>query len=823
MELSPNVYDALSKIQSLQCLHVRLDIASITRPINIPHPSIPLGPDFTQQVAGSQYFPPIPTNTGPYPPPGSTKNVIALNKSKLMKMRVERRRFGNFHDLRALHITAIDSLDCLDQIRLCLAQSSKTVRLLSLSLSHSLVKKARKMPSNSQPGPPAVDPMDDDEGVTEPTTPETNIQAPAAPNDADIKKERKEQESTLARVFGFEKPAIEDKKLDRSLKAAAKSVKLTPTESGQIEKLKRQLSLIMKSPALNELDACDAQEIVKTLRERLDKVTLSKASKATSKPKPAKKVVTKKPKQTGTAWMSTPPYPMPPEIAHWDSLPPLPPVGSTGDPLPKTPNTYLPYTSSMHKNGPAVSDADLFNSLFGSGNNAIGDVPGSSQFLPSSSSQASNLNYNTTNPKPSSGFSFGIPKASHSSQPPQFGNNAFPSSYSGSVSHSPYDVYYHYTPQALMQKLLQNHLKKYQHASNQTAWYQKYANVAHQNNGKPTSQTSTPEDLAGINSDSDTSSSLDELEKTNDITPPNLPEQTNGILNQESGPDIDVDMEHPDIAGESDGNDAGSEASGMSQDEGDEGVDVASKNGVALPDAVDPLLKENVPPSNEVTSTNDISMDSRKTTSTNAFDGAGEEAKSSIFGNNVSIARPPEDIMQEYIRKTHGFSVEELSLYLVPLKPSVLAKALNLSCLRRVEFYSVGPQGAFWTMLEKLVEQGSESALRVIHTDDVSTAFVRCISKLNSLQQLHLMRRSTKEFDSTTSKAPATIDEIRKLALLKHLATLESLSIVNNEDDKWDLNGKCLHLLAAKGKKLRELACSMDTHNFVSLQPLHFR
>ena len=813
MELSPNVYDALSKIQSLQCLHVRLDIASITRTITMPHPSIPIGPEFTQQIANSQYFPPIPTNTGPYPPSGSAKNVTAINKSKLMRMRVERRRFGNFNDLRALHITAIDSLDCLDQIRLCLAQSSKTVRLLSLSLSHALVKKARKMPSNSQPGPPAVDPMDDDEGVTEPTTPETNIQAPAAPNDADIKKERKEQESTLARVFGFEKPAVEDMKLDKSLKAAAKSVKLTPTESGQIEKLKRQLSLIMKSPVLNELDACDAQEIVKTLRERLDKVTLLKASKTASKPKPAKKVVTKKPKPTGTAWMSTPPYPLPPEIAHWDPLPPLPQAGSSSDPLAK-PNTFLPYTSSVNKNGPAVSDADLFSSLFGGpGGNAMADIG----FLPSSSSQASNVNYNSTNaPKPSSGFSFGMPKTSHSSQPPQFGNNAFPSSYSGSVSHSPYDAYYSLTPQALIQKLMENNHKKYQHAS-LAAIYQKYANQAHQNNGKPTSQTSTTEDLVGVEYvPSDTSSSLDELDKPSDVTEPNLPEQTNGIQTHESGPDMDIDMEHPDVVGESDGNDAGSEASGMSQDEGDEGIDISNTNGVALPNSVDSLQKENVPLPTEVTSTNDMLMNSKETTTTNAFDGAGEETKPSIFGERLSDARLPEDIMQEYIRMTHGFSIEELSLYLVPLKPSVLAKALNLSCLRRVEFYSVGPQGAFWTMLEKFIEQGSESALRIIHTDDVSTAFVRCVSKLNGLQQLHLMRRSTKDFDSTTSKAPATIDEIRKLALLKHLATLESLSIVNNEDDKWDLSGKCIRLLAARGKKLRELACSMDTTHFVS-------
>ena len=817
IELSPDVYEALSKVKSLQILDICLDIASITRSITMPHPSIPLPPDVAQQMANAQYFPPIPAATNSFPPSGSAKNLAPVAKSKITKMKIERRRFGNFSNLRELRIGVIDNLDCLDQIHLCLAHSSKTVRVLWLSLSPALVRKARKLPSNSQPGPSAVDQMDDEEGITEPTTPETNIPAPAVPNDADIKKERKDQESTLARVFGFERLLLEDKTLDKSLKATAKSVKLTQIETDPVERFKQQLLAVLKSPTLNDPNKYNVHDIVKNLRENLERMVSTKAPKSSFKPKPVKKAVAKKPKSAG-AW-AQPPFSMQ-QTSGWDPLPPLPVAGSSGQ-AGQAPNAFLPPPPKMDKNGNTIlPDTELFHTLFGpggSGNPPIGDMSASGQYLPSSSSQASNANYN--NKPSSSSYSFALPKFPSSSQQLQFSHNTLPSSYSGSVSFPLSNILSN--PNLLVGILPEEHNKKLQHLKDSIASYENAANFAHQNVGKPTSQTSSPlksEDFAGVDSDSESSLSLDELDKPNDITQPNLSEPANVMQDQESDMGMDIDMEHPDFVGDSDDDDdaAGSEGVGMVEEVEEEHRGTSASNaGAQLPDSSKPTLKENVPLATDTNFTNNALMDNKKIPSATEVDGTHEEQKPLV--NGVPKMRP-DDIMQEYIRMTHGFSLEEFCLYLVPLKPSILAKALNISCLRKVVFYSVGPQGAFWTMLEKLLDQGSQSALQVICTDDVSNAFVRCVSKLSGLKQLHLMRRSTKDFDSTTSKAPATIDEIRKLALVKQLPTLESLSIVNYEDDKWDLNGKCLRLLAARGKKLKDLACGMDTTHFVSLK-----
>ena len=652
--------------------------------------------------------------------------------------------------------------------------------------------------------------------MTEPNTPDTNVPVPAAPNEADIKRERQAQELTLARVFGFEKPANEDRKLDKLLKATAKSVKLTETESDKLGKLQQNLQAVVNSAALSSSDRLEIQELIKKINESLKKAVSGRPLQSKPKLKGHKKGPGHKSKTSISGW-AQPPLPFPHDVQNWESMPPLPPVGTSSKGPPKS----VPYFyTSNSKNGGNPNNGTVLGDLFGTGSSSMGDVLADAQLIPTS--QAPNGQYAPPNPKViQGGFSFAPPKFPPPSQPPLFSTTAYSNSQSGTVSPPLYFV-----EDSLLLQMLQGVLPHAQPCSNHPhhthhAASQSSANLLGQNNGKTSVHTSSAPDLHDAETDSDTSSMLDEDDGPKNVIASTQADPVNGdkALESESDIDMDIDMDHPDVDGQSDDNDAGSEGSEMSvAEEGTaaqgnglstDGIAHESHNAVALKENV-PLVKEDTGANKEPTK---VAL-----TQKDFLDGTLSDEEKSDISRSASKSRDPEAIMQEYIRSTHGFSLEEFSLYLVPLKSSILIKALNLSCLRRLILYSVGPQGAFWTALEKSLEQGSGLSLHVIRTDDVSNAFVRCVSKLSGLKQLHLTRRSTKDFDSTTTKAPATLDEVRKLILNRHLVTLESLALANFEDDKWDLNGKCLRLMAARGKKLKELACSMDNTNFVSLE-----
>ena len=818
VELSPDIYDALSRIKALQRLHIRLDVASINRLPTSPYG--PLGQDFAQQVANTQYFPPAP---GSVPPPAAYRAGTGLKHSKLTRMRLERRKLGKIGNLRDLRIIAVDNLDCLEQVSLGLAKSSGSLKTLSLSLSQALVRKARKQPSSNPPPPgAAMDPGEEDEGLTEPNTPDTNAPPPVVPNDADIKKEKKAQESVLARVFGFWHLETDDKKLDKSLKASAKSVELPKSGDVQLRKIRTSLQSVVENSTISTNDKAALQALIKSLNVKLDQGSVPKPPKSKSKPKELKKSTAKKPKLTGNQW--TQPVPPFPQSLNdeWSSVPPPPGAsGQGGSSLSKP-------SAGFHFGSKSKAKKPYDNMLFGGPASSSLTMPADfmdPQYLYSSSFSGSTP-FNKTTPPGASLFAIPMPTYNSSSSqpppppPPQFGgNNNSTNSYPGSVSLFPLN-----NEESLFAQLIccmppPPHQSAYDDLiySAQTA-HQDFANLQIQNSGKPSTATPTPEELGVPESDSDSSSSPDEADSSNPAAEPlTAANPTQNKADAES--DMDIDMEHPDVVDEANSNDGGSEKSAMSDDETAGTAQKAGAEDTVMTESPAFFLKENFPMPEEILKKENKLTNGKRLTSADALDGIQTGEKESSPSEPRTKARNVDDIMQDYIRMTHGFSLEELSLYLVPLKPSIIARAINLSCLRRLVFYSVGPQGGFWTYYEKFLEQGNESSLRIIRTDDVSNAFARCVSKFRGLKELHLLRRPTKEFESTTTKPPAPIDDIRKYILNKHLATLESLAIENQEDDKWDLTSSSIRLIAAKGKKLKELGCSFDVANFVCTLP----
>ncbi|KAI0483127.1 hypothetical protein GGR56DRAFT_623035 [Xylariaceae sp. FL0804] len=188
--------------------------------------------------------------------------------------------------------------------------------------------------------------------------------------------------------------------------------------------------------------------------------------------------------------------------------------------------------------------------------------------------------------------------------------------------------------------------------------------------------------------------------------------------------------------------------------------------------------------------------------------------------------------ISEYARGTRGIGLHVLSIHLIPIKASVLGRAIDLHVLRRITLLNVGPQAPFWVLMNK-ENQLKPLQLRKIFTDNVSLQFLQFVSELSCLHELLLLERSPKyKPESLASKTKTTVEQIRKFVLKKHMHTLRHLMIKNEADKAWDMDSKTIQLICRRGRELKELAVimSMDTiHVFIrhivglaNLRALHF-
>ncbi|KAM0252268.1 hypothetical protein ACHAP5_001254 [Fusarium lateritium] len=169
--------------------------------------------------------------------------------------------------------------------------------------------------------------------------------------------------------------------------------------------------------------------------------------------------------------------------------------------------------------------------------------------------------------------------------------------------------------------------------------------------------------------------------------------------------------------------------------------------------------------------------------------------------------------IDDYIRNTRGIALEALSIHLIPVKASVLSRAIDLNCLKSLTLLNVGNQGPIWTLLSK-ENTTSPLALRSVFTDNVSIGFLNCMSQLKELHDLFLLERSAKHKpESFAPRTTVTIDQIRRLVLKKHMHTLKRLMIKDESNSSgWDANQKAMILICNRGVQLEELALSMNIH-----------
>jgi hypothetical protein len=170
----------------------------------------------------------------------------------------------------------------------------------------------------------------------------------------------------------------------------------------------------------------------------------------------------------------------------------------------------------------------------------------------------------------------------------------------------------------------------------------------------------------------------------------------------------------------------------------------------------------------------------------------------------------------EYARSTRGLSLQTLGIYLIPVKASVLSKAIDLRVLERITLLNVGSQAPIWSLFAKENKQ-QPIALRKIFTDNVSLPFLTFVSQLEELNELFLLERPDKyKPEPFATKLATTMDQIRRIVLKRHMPTMKRLMIKNQQDSSWDMDDKTVLLICRRGKKLEELAVSMGIRAIVS-------
>lgn len=198
-----------------------------------------------------------------------------------------------------------------------------------------------------------------------------------------------------------------------------------------------------------------------------------------------------------------------------------------------------------------------------------------------------------------------------------------------------------------------------------------------------------------------------------------------------------------------------------------------------------------------------------------------KSTKSNTITNETSSSAgtkgPLRQSVFDYLRETRGFALETLSIYLIPVKASVLSRAIDLGSLKSLTLLNVGNQASIWTLLSK-ENKVQPLALRNVFTDHVSDALLICLSQLEELHEFLVVEQNAKSKpESTAPRTSNTIDHIRRTVLAKHMGTLKRIMIKDETTtSNWDVNEKTIVHMCTHGRRLEELAIGLNLHAVVS-------
>ena len=700
----------------------------------------------------------------------SLSNIARLPKSKPHFVWGQNRRFSGFKDLRKLSVLGLDDLACLPQLAACMTACSSTLKALEISLSFDLASRARKpvapVPTTNH-ALEVADDEDEDDMTPPPPQPAVIAQKPTHNNEADVRKEKDAQDSILAKLFALVPSKAEDRKVEKALKDTASRLKSKESQDEAfLEDVKKAMSQLFELKAISYKGLVNDKTILKKLEKSIDKYLKSGAVKANSYPS--------------------------------DSL--SSPIGES-----QNSQNHNLSTNKIHTKPSQVMGSihpPLHNSL---GNKPLSAAEVQDFLLANSSNVGFNPGHHMGNPvyfgTPSPYFSPAHPSSSSSPHLVLASSSGGHPNYHGLTtasstipSHGKYSL---------------NQQPKLQGAppASQEYSFQTILQLAEKKDS---------EAFVEFDSGTEEEDSLDMPVGAASATP--TPFFAPAASSKDREDEMDIDMEHPDLPDTEYGTDEE-----MTEETNTDALATEPSAVVTDPGAlVQPqssAMQFTAPPK-EPTNSADLT---NHETQDHQYDVAREDqvkstpTKAKTSTSALKTTTTADEIMNQYLRTTHGFHLEELVVYLVPVKPSVIGRAVDLSCLKRLTLLNVGPQVGFWSLVDKLQKESLTMQLESIHTDDVSLAFLNCIASIRGLQELFLMKRSGKEVDSASTKNSASLTDIRILALRKHIGTLKRLMIMAVEDDSWDLDSKTFRLLTAKGEGLVELSFSTEVGKYVSL------
>ena len=714
-------------------------------------------------------------------------------RRKSAELAVSRGTFSGFRYLSSLAILDIDHLEYAAEIAQCLRGSSGTLKKLSLSFSRSLAMKARKPSAQHHGADPDEDTETEPDDVDFDGLPTPSAGAGTAPtvSEADIRKERSAQEAIFAQIFSLEQvPA--GRKVDRLLEASAAAA--ASVENPDRLFMKQLKNSMVKLQGVYKSGGGEGLVALKSIQKAAEKYlqnaekNIKKSGKGHAKSS-MNGVPPKKPKTVS---------PMPSTQAGFPDL------AKYGGGMPGS--LVDPYWSSQ------ISLPSMSGGLTAA---VVGKMPGGIYGSYSSPYVIGDYPYVTGGP-------------SHSSSKPA----VYPLSH-GSHSSSTHGSLVDLKKQQILLSNSSNSTLPTWNEADMEAVAQEIMNQEHAEDQKLAEYLIEHESKIKQKQEQDLVAAMDELDDAEgdnwpkDVDESSMESKTSAPLDPKFDQQEDsmgVDIEHPDVVEDDSGDDQEmveerEEANGIlppsrKQARFESGTSLNNPmSGQGLESPIEPPY----PPLNPVLSFG--------TTAPTMSGGLAEATLAgpvdlTVMDDHVNDSEAPkttEQTMRDYLHSTHGLPLEEFSLYLLPIKASVLSRAIDLTVLKRLTLLNVGPQGGLWSLLTKMQQLGSPIRLQAINTDNVSTAFLACLESFEGLIELFMLERNVKtEVETFAAKTNVGIEDIRKRALKRHVKTLKRLIIMNEEDNAWDADAQTVRLLTSKGQGLEELAIGFSLANYVS-------
>lgn len=763
--LDDSVYHLLHEMPGLQHLHVRLEpLAGLVE--------VKANPLTSSLHSSAGHTPPaLPPHLG---------SAKITQKKKAADLIASRRTFSGFKHLSSLALLDIDHIEYAGEIGQCLKGSSGALKKLSLSFSKSLAMKARKPSAPHHGGDPDEDTETDPDEVDfdgAPTPPTTAGSAPIV-SEADIRKERSAQETMLARIFALEQPAAA-RKVDRVLEASAAAT--APVENPDRVFMKQLKNSMLK-----------LQGVYKTTGGGEGLVALKNIQKAAEKYLQSVEKSDKKPSKGPTKGPMNGVFPKKPK-----PIPPLTPTqagfaefAKFGDSMPSS--LVDPYWSNQ------LSQLSALSSMSGALPASLSGKLPSGVYSFNPPYVVGEYNHVTGGPSqsplkpPIYPHSHGSHGNSMHGPLGDFKKQKIPNNSSGSL-----------VPDLALPLDWDAHtkeIKKHEHLGDQKLEKAKYF-LEHeaQLNQKKEQELAILMDEASTAEGEDWPKSSDEdpLESKKPVPA--------GAKVDEQEDTMGVDIEHPDVI-EDDSDDDQETVDEME-------VAIEEANGTLTPSlkgaevVCNGSLPETVPGSSVMTGGLKDALPVMDVDQTMADDHV----------NDIDAPKSTDQTMREYLHSKHGLPLEELSLYLIPIKANVLGRAIDLTVLKRITLLNVGSQNGLWALMTKRQQIAPSIRLERIFTDNVSFAFLACLETFQGLTELFMLERGAKTaIESFADKTNVGIEDIRKRALKRHIETLRRLMIKNDEDDAWDADAQTVRLLTSRGASLEELAIGFNLTNYVS-------